>query len=223
MTGRALRAIVIAALAAVLVSCGVPRSTEPQAVPEERVPYGLLAPSPVAPPSPTTQEPQVALTVPQVYYVESEELKPVPVPLEASGAEVVVRLLLERLAAGPAETERANGLDSALGFGLGLGLASLADGVATIELVGAIEPPSADRLPLAVGQIVLTATSVEGVDAVVLLRDGAPVNVPLPGGEQVVGPVTATPYLRLLAPSAARTKAPPNPTSGTPEPAASNA
>ncbi len=219
MTGRAVRAVLLAALAVALVACGVPRSTEPQAVPDERVPYRLLAPSPAAPPSPTPQEPRVPLTVPQVYFVESEELVPVPVPLEASGAEAVVRLLLERLAAGPTEIERARGLDSALGFGLGLGLASLADGVATVELVGAIEPPSADRLPLAVGQIVLTATSVEGVDAVVLLRDGAPVNIPLPGGEQVTGPVTATPYFPLLAPSATRTKAPPNPTS--PEPMAS--
>ena len=80
--------------------------------------------------------------------------------------------------------------------------------MASVELTPSEQPRTADRLPLAVAPIVLTVTSVDGVDAVMLLREGAPVDVPLPGGEQVSRPVTAAQYQSLLAPRTARTQAP---------------
>jgi spore germination protein GerM len=119
--------------------------------------------------------------------------------------------LLERLTAGPTDADRARGLDTALGQGARLQLRGIDEGVVSLELTPGAPPPAAERLPLAVAQVVLTATSVAGVDSVVLLRDGVPVGVPLPGGEQVSGPVSGEQYMTLLGPQTAVTKAAPTP------------
>ena len=59
-------------------------------------------------------------------------------------------------------------------------------------------PTSAERLPLAVGQIVLAVTSARGVGAVAFFADGEPVQVPLPVGALTDGPVTASDYADLV-------------------------
>jgi spore germination protein GerM len=75
---------------------------------------------------------------------------------------------------------------------------ALVDGVADVEIRTTVEDPAADRVPLAVGQIVLTATSFPGVDAVRLLRDGRAVPVPVVGGALTAEPVRASDYSALL-------------------------
>ena len=71
----------------------------------------------------------------------------------------------------------------------------------------------------AVGQIVLTATSVPEVRRVRLTRDGEPVEAPLPDGELTSDPLTARDYADFLvpptpsptsAPSTTPTSAPPS-------------
>jgi spore germination protein GerM len=47
-------------------------------------------------------------------------------------------------------------------------------------------------------QIVLTATSLEGIGSVLLTRDGAPVEAPLPSGELTSEPLTSAEYAGLL-------------------------
>ena len=49
-------------------------------------------------------------------------------------------------------------------------------------------------------QIVLTATSVPGVDAVRLTLSGAPVEAPLPSGELTSEPLNADDYATFLVP-----------------------
>lgn len=186
-----------------LAACGVPRDEAPVRVSADRVPYNLLAPS--APPvvTPTPRGPVATVTEHQVYFVNGDDLLvPFPVPQESAGVDVLESTLLARLAAGPSEDQRAAGMSSALPPAIQFSVTAVEDGVAAIRLAGSTEPLSADRLPLAVGQIVLTATSVEGVDAVVLMRGDEPVDVPLPDGEQVSGPVGAASYLSLVAPTA---------------------
>jgi spore germination protein GerM len=51
-----------------------------------------------------------------------------------------------------------------------------------------------------VGQIVLTATSVPDVEAVLMTRDGALVQLPIPGGALTSAPVTAQDYAELTRP-----------------------
>jgi len=59
---------------------------------------------------------------------------------------------------------------------------------------------SAERLPVAVGQVVLSVASAPTVRGVALQTYGRPVQVPLPGGSLTDGPVTATDYVDLLSP-----------------------
>jgi hypothetical protein len=215
VTGSA--ALRSAALCGILVTvaagCGVPTDGDPVSVSQERVPYRLLSPS--SPPSESPTAPSGTLvTRPQIFFVSpTGHLVASPQTLPATGLGTVEDALLERLTAGPTDADRALGLDTALGQGAELRFSRVEAGVASLEVTPGDPPPSAERLPLAVAQVVLTATSVAGVDSVILLRDGHPVDVPLPGGEQVAGPVTAEQYASLLSPRTAVTQAAPSPTS----------
>lgn len=215
MTGRAMlfRAVAGCLLLTFAAGCGVPTDRGPVAVSEDRVPYRLLSPTSSAQASPSAA-PGTEVTRPQVFFINAtDQLVASPQTLPASGLDTVEAALLDRLTTGPSDADRALGLDTALGQGAKLRLVKMTGGVAALEVTPGDPPPAAERLPLAVAQVVLTATSVAGVDAVILLRDGNPVDVPLPGGEQVAGPVRATQYAPLLGPRTTVTKA--APTSGT--------
>jgi spore germination protein GerM len=108
-----------------------------------------------------------------------------------------VERLLGYLTAGPTDGARAAGRSTALPPESRLSLVGLTAGTAEVE----VDPEtgiSADRLPVAIGQVVLTVTSAPGVSAVALVSDGAPVQVPLPGGALTGEPVTAQDYASLL-------------------------
>jgi hypothetical protein len=186
-----------------VAACGVPTDGTTRTLDRDRVPYGLLRTAPPEGPAPSVTGP--AVTVPQVYLLDVEDqLVPQRQPVEASGLEPVVQSLLLLLAAGPTEEQRARGLGTALGPGVGLDLTGVVEGTAQIQVTPSSQIPAADRLPLAIGQVVLTATSVDGVDRVVFLQDGVPVEAPLPGGARTSVPVTAADYSSLLANTAQR-------------------
>lgn len=65
----------------------------------------------------------------------------------------------------------------------------------------------------------LTATSVDGIDHVLLEQDGQQLEAPLPGGERTSAPVDAADYASLLADSTDHPeKAKPGPTTDMPAP-----
>lgn len=224
MTGRPARAAAaVAAAAMLLVACGVPQDASLRTIDRDEVPYRLLD-DPPAPPAPETTPTGPAVTVPQVYFVDQEDrLVPQPQPLGAEGLFAVTASLLGALAAGPTEDQRARGLATALGPDVGLQLAQLVNGVASVEIALSDQGPVADRLPVAIGQLVLSVTSVEGIDAVRLLQNGEAVEAPLPGGERTSEPLVPSDYVELLTPSASRVqqKAAPEPTVASPSPTGS--
>ena len=165
------------------------------------MPYNLLSPAPSDASAPAPTERTAA---PHLYLVNVEdELVPVRTPVVAQGLDPVEARLLEQLTAGPTERQRRLGLASALTPGTRIRLAGTDCGTATIAVQRGPQEPSADRLPLAVGQVVLTATSVQGITAVQLTREGRPMEVPLPGGALTSAPLTAADYASLVVPSAA--------------------
>ena len=192
------RAAAAAALLCTLsaASCGLPDATTPLELDPSDVPYRLLSPS--AGPS-ATQPPATRTTTPEVYLLDGDgRLVPVGAAQAANGLVPVLGGVLSRLASGPREAERASGLASALGPDVRLILVGVTDGTAVIEVDLGEQDPSASRLPLAVGQVVLSTTSVEGVDRVQLVQGGSPIEVPLPDGALTLGPVTAGDYAALL-------------------------
>jgi hypothetical protein len=189
--------LVVAAF--ILASCGVPDDGTTRTVRSGDVPHRLLgAAGSSGAPAATPTGPTV--TIPRVYLIDQDrQLVPQEQPLEASGMEPLLADLLAALATAPTQQQRAMGLSSALESETGLRLLNVTDLTARIA-VGESTGPAADRLPLAIAQIVLTATSVEGVDAVLLFQDGDALEAPLPGGELTSRPLYADDYAALLAP-----------------------
>ncbi len=190
---RLLSTVTYAAVLGLVAGCGVPSEPTPIAI--TRVPYDLLSPPAAASAPPTTP----ATRGPFVYLLDSQD-RAVPVEIDVvddvpSG---IITAILTRLAEGPTDDERRAGLSTALGRTPTLTLRSLQDGRAEIEVAAGEPEPSADRLPLAVGQVVLSVTSVSGVTSVVLTDGGEPVDAPLPDGARTERPLVRADYEALL-------------------------
>lgn len=190
---RAAQTLTYAAVLALAAGCGVPSDPTPIAI--SRVPYDLLSPTVAVTPRPTTP----ATRGPFVYLLDGQDR---PVPLEITVVDELpsgtVTAVLARLAEGPTDDERASGLSTALGRAAVLTLSSLEGGQAVIEVDAGEPPPSADRLPLAVGQVVLSVTSVPGVTSVVLTDGGEPIDAPLPSGVRTDRPLVRADYEMFL-------------------------
>jgi spore germination protein GerM len=177
-------------------SCGLPSDGSVHTIDEDAVPYRLLESGPPSESASATQsEPAKA---PVVFWVARDRL--VPEATEdvcAERPEALVERLLSTLAAGPPEDERAAGRSSALPPDSGLELVGFKSGTVEVDIEQETSL-SAERLPFAVGQVVLTVTSAPTVRSVILTTDGEPVQVPLPQGALTDGPVTARDYAALL-------------------------
>jgi Sporulation and spore germination len=180
---------------ALLPGCGVPTGGPAETIPGGEVPYGLTSAAPTPGPSagsePTLHATRVHLVAPDDHLV--------PEPREVDGNSVTARLeaLLDDLARGPTPGELERQLSTALPPEIELDVAEVSDGTAVVRMgdTTAATGPDSRR---AVAQIVLTATSVTGVDSVVLVRDGERVEAPLPSGELTAQPLTADDYAALL-------------------------
>ena len=190
-----------------LAACGAPTGSPAQTL--ESVPYDLSAPSTsaraTATPAPSRG--------PQVYLVRDEALLAASaVPQGGDVRDTAIRAL-DQLVDSPNDQDRMSGLSTALGPDVRLSLSSLSNGRATVDIRAGEQAPGAGRLPLAVGQVVLTLTSVGGVDEVVLTSDGVRIAAPLPGGALTDRPLRARDYAELIVATTPPTAGPDAPTS----------
>lgn len=197
MRGRGRIGLVVAVAAVtVLSACGLPGDGSARTVDDGEVPYGLLESR--SPSSATSAPGNGPARVPVVVWVSDDRLLPEPTMRScAEDPDVLVEELLNALAAGPSAVARAMGRSTQLAPGFGLDLVDIVGATAHVD----IRPEtsmSAERLPAVVGQIVLTATSAPTVRSVVLVTDGARIQVPRPDGILTGGPVTAEDYVDLL-------------------------
>lgn len=199
--------------------CGLPADGAVRTIRSSDVPYDLLDPAPPTT-SPSTVPSIAAAPQPETYLLDVDHgLVPVPTgfatsrslvgptsspaPTDSSQAAMTARTillvkLLATLERGPTPQQRAQGLGTALTSGVTIRLLSVRDTMAEIEVQSAFKEPAADRLPLAIGQMVLTATSVPGIEVVQLVRDGIPLEVPLPGGALTAEPLHRKDYAVLI-------------------------
>lgn len=181
--------------AALLSGCGVPATSTAERIPT--VPYGLTSPSESEPPTHSSTAPGDPL----VWLVHEDRLVPVAAPPPGPDPRATAVSALTRLAAGPTDQERADGLSSALGPDVQLALTDLSDGRAVVDVRAGDQAPSPGRLPRAVGQVVLTLVSIDGIDEVVLTVDGQNIEAPLPGGELTSEALQADDYATLATPA----------------------
>jgi hypothetical protein len=192
------RALVVALSVLAVTGCGVPTRGTAELVNPGDVPYGLLTSGPAA--TTPTQATVPRGDQPHLYWLDNDD-RAIAAPVSGTGTgPAALNTLLARLTEGPTDSQRRAGLGTALSPQTSIRVRALSQGVADLEVRSTLEDPAADRLPLAVGQIVLTATSVPGVDAVRLLRDGRTVAAPLLGGALTTEPVNAFNYAELLRP-----------------------
>lgn len=178
---------------ALVPGCGVP--TRSVAEPLASVPYELMSPST----APSKARPSTQSEGRRLWWVRDGELVAVAGPPAGPDLEGTAAATLERLAAGPSEQERTAGLSTALGPDVRLALESLTNGRVVVDIRAGEQAPSAGRLPLAVGQLVLTLVSIDGVDQVLLTADRAAIEAPLPGGALTALPLRAEDYEALTA------------------------
>ena len=180
-----------------LASCGLPGDGDVEQVSDDAVPYELL--EPVAPSPGGDVDDGGKDATPRVFWLldDGRLISDTAEPSCGEEPSVVVERVLDELAAGPGDDARAAGRSTAIPPESVLELVRIDDGTAEV-MVDPETAISADRLPAAVGQIVLTVTSAPGVRSVVLVSSTEPVPVPLPGGPLAEGPVTAEDYADLL-------------------------
>jgi len=184
------------AAAAVLAGCGVPTGGAPDRIAATDVPYGLASPSAGAAAATSSPARQGR---PRVYLVNADDVL-VPSGREVSGTTTRERLddLLGQLAEGPTAGERDDQLTTALPPRIQLTVTTVVDGTATVDFSATSASPAGEQTRRAVGQIVLTATSLTGITAVLLSHDGQLLEAPLPSGALTTSPLTAADYEALL-------------------------
>lgn len=191
---------VLVGLALLTSACGVPTGGGPERIPASAVPFGLASPTTSGSPVPS---PPAAADQPRIFLVASDDAL-LPIGRDVPGATVRERLavLLADLAAGPTGRERDDHLATDLPPGVTLTVDDIQGTTATIAIAGSADAPSGRQSRAAVAQIVLTATSLPGIDSVLLTRGGTAVDAPLPSGKLTDAPLTAADYASLLtAPS----------------------
>lgn len=179
-------------------ACGIPTGGAPESIPPSEIPYGLTSAIPET--APATSPPSRP-DEPRIYLVaEDDVLVPRGRAVGNGTREEVLDRLVDELAAGPTRTELGDQLFTALPPEVRLSVTAVDGDTATIDISGSGNAPSGLASRRAVGQIVLTATSLPGIGAVLLTKDGVPVEAPLPSGELTSAPLTAEDYTALVTP-----------------------
>jgi hypothetical protein len=178
----------------VLSACGVPADDEPHAADLGDDPYGLLAPS-------TTVQTVTTLPVvtasQQVFMVRDDQLTPVN---RTVASPPNLGSVLASLIQGPTDAETSSGVRTAVNSQANVLSAQVANGVATIDLNDAFAGLQLHEQILAIGQIVYTATAMDGVTNVRISIDGTPSSVPRADGSAAIGDLTRADYA-LVAPA----------------------
>ena len=181
-----MRRFVVAVAALLLAACGIPLDVQPEAIDVEAVV------------SPENGGPVLGnLSSVSMYFVRDEVLVPVTRDLPSPPSPEVV---LGSLLGGVTEPEQRANLRTAIPPGT-TEIDITADGrVLLVDLSQEFASVGGEEEILAVAQIVLTATSIEGVDLVALHLDGLPTNAPVASGALSDDPVGARDYESLVAP-----------------------
>lgn len=177
-----------------LIGCGVPIQRQPAPIDPDAVPSRLQG-SPSPTPGATSATP--GRPVVQVVFVQKDQLvtlvREAPGPAAADRLQTVIAALL----AGPASTEQANGLTSALPPELALAVRDVQGDRVELELSGETDGRSATENVLAVGQIVLSVTALPTIREVTFSRNGRRVEALLADGALTTAPLTASDYATL--------------------------
>jgi spore germination protein GerM len=186
-----------AALAAVLLAfvaagCAIPTQSAPSTMSSSKVPFGLLDPHL---PTTTTTQPKSFVPVKVFFLNTTNQLASAPrdVAAPAPLSAVVTSLL-----AGPTKGETDQGLSTAIPSDVSVLSATTQDGIVTVNLSAAFGDITGNSIELAVGQIVATVATENGLNTGVVFQiAGQRTSVPIANGSQVNGPVYLIEFLSV--------------------------
>jgi spore germination protein GerM len=180
--------------AVALASCGVPEAGLTTIEPAE-LPDALR-------PSTTTIDPRSDRPGPgdgiAVYWIRDDQLVAATTSVEVAPELPDIVAALER---GPGPADHRGAERSAVSRGDVVEGVTQEDAQVTIELDDAFAEVAGSDQVLALGQIVMTLTSLPTVGSVVFRQGDRPVDVPLPDGTLVRRPVLRGDYVSLVAPA----------------------
>lgn len=180
----------------VVAGCGVASESNAHRVPDDDVPFELLAPPTTVRPTTTSTSPDTSTV--EVYFAAGDSLVPVEREIERPIEPLDV---VEALAAGPDESEQASGITSHLPEDGGIESVTLTGGVATVETLPSFATVPPERQRLALAQVVFTLSARPGVGKVSFAVDGQPVDVPVGDGTLTSAPVSREDYPVVVLPS----------------------
>ena len=208
---KSVTAAILAGATLTLMSCGVPQDGQVRVVGTENVPNPPT--SSIATSTPTNRPSKLQAVSAEIGFIQDDHLVVRQRRIPATTSVGQVQALLDELQRGPSSLERAEGLESAVTSVTRLTVTGLRATVVTVDISAQTPDQSSDRLPLIIGQLVFTVTSVRGVGALQLERDGTAVDAPLPGGSLTSAPVTRADFQNLTTaePTAPDTGSPATP------------
>ncbi len=182
-------AIRVASLACVLAlgvsGCGVPTDSTPRSIDRDDVPFDLLQPAP------TNAASQANVETVLVYFFQGERLvatqRTVTSPIQIGS-------YLAALSQGPTNEELASGTSTTLRMTGSTISAQIVDGVARINVGGALDGLTRDQRVRAVAQVVFTSTELPDISGVVIEASGKAIPVPLADGSMVTRPIQRADY-----------------------------
>lgn len=181
-----------AVLVLLLTGCGVPESSTVHQINPGDIPAAFSERSPSASAAPGIERPAIYFADAAGHLVATAVSAPESTPAAA------LQAVLTQLTTGPSTEQTRRGLASELPPALSLQVAGVTDEQATLALVGDQLPPTDQTT--AIGQIVLTATSVPGIASVRVTLGGRPLEAPLAAGMLTTRPLTASDYTALVRP-----------------------
>lgn len=178
----------LVALAVTITGCGIPDQSSPVPIDNARLPPERSAAS--LPRTPTS-------TSVTLYFVNTgNRLLAVTHTAAYKGLNATIGGLLD----GPTQQETSSGATSAIPAGTKLISSSVNGSVAQLDFSNVLASVSGQEQLLAFAQIVATATTIPGINAVQVAVAGQSVNAPLPDGTLAQEPVTRSNYTSLLPP-----------------------
>ena len=177
------------ALAAATIACGVPEGAV-ETIPRAQLPESLRMPQTTT----STSELHSTAATLAVYWVSGRGLVPEPVSFGSAPESSRLIDILER---GPATSSQE--LRSAVSGPDVLSGSSVDEATVEVEVGEDFEDLIASEQTLAVAQLVLTVTTVPGVEEVAIRRRGQVVDVLLPDGTLVRRPLRRNDYASMVA------------------------
>jgi spore germination protein GerM len=183
--------ILVIALVAMVVACGIGAEQRATTVEAEHVPFELLDPDAT---TPQASQPVNMATI-EVFLIAPDGRRLVPVRRDAGDR--TLDSVISTLAEGPTPAEAEAELRTALPAADMIVQSSVSGGVAAIDLRSSFRDLSSRNQLLAIAQLVYTATAQPGIGRVGFTIEGVTIEVPRGDGSLVGGSVSRESYASL--------------------------